>query len=129
VAVDRRPDGRPDPRRALGDAGEDAVARWYVDAGYRVLDRNWRCREGELDVVVARGPVLVFCEVKTRRSTAFGIPAEAVTITKQRRLRTLAVRWLDAHPDARARTLRFDVASVLVPRGAPVSIEVIEGAF
>ena len=76
------------------------MARWYADAGYRVLDRNWRCREGELDVVVARGSVLVFCEVKTRRSTAFGVPAEAVTVTKQRRLRTLAMRWLDAHPDS-----------------------------
>ena len=116
-------------RRTLGDAGERAVARWYVDAGYRVVDRNWRCREGELDVVVARDSLLVFCEVKTRRSTAFGIPAEAVTITKQRRVRALAVRWLDAHPDVRARTLRFDVASVLAPRDGEPVIDVIEGAF
>ena len=92
------------------------MASWYADAGYRVLDRNWRCREGELDVVVARDSVLVFCEVKTRRGTAFGSPAEAVTVTKQRRIRTLAMRWLDEHPEARARTLRFDVASVA--RGA-----------
>jgi putative endonuclease len=118
-----------DPRRALGTAGEDAVARWYADAGYRVLDRNWRCREGELDVVVARDSVLVFCEVKTRRGTGFGVPAEAVTFTKQRRLRTLAMRWLDSHPDARARTLRFDVASVLAPRDGVAVIDVIEGAF
>jgi putative endonuclease len=119
----------PDARRTLGDAGEDLVARWYADAGYRVLDRNWRCREGELDVVVARGPVLVFCEVKTRRTTAFGVPAEAVTATKQRRLRTLAMRWLDEHPGARARTLRFDVASVLAPRDGDPVIDVIEAAF
>ena len=105
------------------------MARWYADAGYRVLDRNWRCREGELDVVVARGPVLVFCEVKTRRTTAFGVPAEAVTATKQRRLRTLAMRWLDEHPGARARTLRFDVASVLAPRDGDPVIDVIEAAF
>ena len=118
-----------DPRRTLGDAGEDAVARWYAEAGYRVLDRNWRCREGELDLVVARAPVLVFCEVKTRRSTAFGVPAEAVTVTKQRRLRTLAMRWLDAHPAARAPTLRFDVASVLAVRDTTPVIEVIEAAF
>ena len=113
----------------LGDAGEDLVATWYTDAGYRVLDRNWRCREGELDVVVARDSVLVFCEVKTRRSTAFGSPAEAVTVTKQRRIRTLAMRWLDEHPAARARTLRFDVASVLAERGTPPVIDVIENAF
>jgi putative endonuclease len=118
-----------DRRRVLGDAGEDLVARWYADAGYRVLDRNWRCREGELDVVVARESVLVFCEVKTRRGTAFGSPAEAVTVTKQRRLRTLAIRWLDAHPEARARTLRFDVASVLAERGRAPVVEVIESAF
>ncbi len=113
----------------LGDAGEDLVAHWYADAGYRVLDRNWRCREGELDVVVARDSVLVFCEVKTRRSTAFGSPAEAVTVTKQRRIRMLAMRWLDEHPAARARTLRFDVASVLAERGIPPVIDVIEAAF
>jgi len=123
------PVGRSDSRRALGDAGEDLVARWYADAGYRVLDRNWRCREGELDVVVARAQVLVFCEVKTRRTTAFGVPAEAVTATKQRRLRTLAMRWLDEHPASRARTLRFDVASVLAPRDGEPVIDVIEGAF
>ncbi len=123
------PAGGPDARRTLGDAGEDLVARWYTDSGYRVLDRNWRCREGELDVVVARGEVLVFCEVKTRRTTAFGIPAEAVTATKQRRLRTLAMRWLDEHPATRARTLRFDVASVLAPRDGDPVIDVIEAAF
>jgi putative endonuclease len=73
--------------------------------------------------------VLVFCEVKTRRTTAFGVPAEAVTATKQRRLRTLAMRWLDEHPGARARTLRFDVASVLAPRDGDPVIDVIEAAF
>jgi putative endonuclease len=119
----------PDARRTLGDSGEELVARWYAAAGYRVLDRNWRCREGELDVVVARGPELVFCEVKTRRSHAFGVPAEAVTFTKQRRLRTLAMRWLDAHPEARAPSLRFDVAAVLAERGRPPVIDVIEAAF
>jgi putative endonuclease len=118
-----------DARRALGAAGEDVVAQWYTDAGYRVLDRNWRCREGELDLVVARPGSVVFCEVKTRRSTAFGSPAEAVTITKQRRLRTLAARWLAEHPEARARELRFDVASVLATRGTAPVIDVIEGAF
>ena len=118
-----------DPRRTLGDAGEEAVARWYARAGYEVIDRNWHCREGELDLVVAGASVLVFCEVKTRRSTAFGVPAEAVTLTKQRRLRTLARQWLAAHPDRRARTLRFDVASVLAARGAEPVIDVIENAF
>jgi putative endonuclease len=123
------PDPRPDPRRTLGAAGEDAVAAWYVGAGYQLVDRNWRCREGEIDLVVSRVGELVFCEVKTRRSTAFAAPVEAVTTTKQRRLRVLASRWLSTHHDVRARELRFDVASVLAPRGAAPVIEVIVGAF
>jgi putative endonuclease len=118
-----------DPRRALGAAGEERVARWYVASGYQVVDRNWRCREGELDLVVARGHDLVFCEVKTRRSTAFGAPVEAVTTTKQRRLRVLASRWLAAHPEVHARNLRFDVASVLAITGSDPVVEVYEAAF
>ena len=121
-----------DARRALGAAGERAVAEWYVDAGYEIVDRNWRCREGELDLVVARGDEIVFCEVKTRRGVAFGAPVEAVTVTKQRRLRVLAIRWLGEHPDRRTRgagTLRFDVASVLAVRGTAPVIDVIEAAF
>ena len=69
----------PDRRRALGAAGEDVAAAWYRAAGYEVLARNWRCREGELDLVVAGSGVVVFCEVKTRRGDAFGLPSEAVT--------------------------------------------------
>jgi putative endonuclease len=118
-----------DPRRALGDAGEAAVARWYEERGYAVVDRNWRCRDGELDLVLAHTGVIVFCEVKTRRGTSYGTPVEAVTIAKQRKLRTLALRWLADHPDRHARDLRFDVASVLAPRDGAVQIDVIEAAF
>ena len=118
----------PDPRRALGGSGEDIAAAWYEDRGYRVLDRNWRCREGELDLVVAGDGVVAFCEVKTRRSDAFGAPFEAVTVTKQRRLRVLAARWLDGHPQ-RGAQLRFDVASVYARRGYATRIDVIEAAF
>ena len=122
-----------DARRALGAAGERAVAEWYAGAGYEIVDRNWRCREGELDLVAARGDEIVFCEVKTRRGDAFGTPFEAVTVTKQRRLRTLAMRWLSEHR-VRAGELRFDVAAVRVrsTRGAGSEvdeIEVLEAAF
>jgi putative endonuclease len=104
------------------------VAAWYEAAGYRILERNWRCREGELDLVVSRGRTVVFCEVKTRRSTRFGAPVEAVTAAKQRRVRTLALQWLAAQSD-RGRDLRFDVASVLFPlEGKPV-VEVLEAVF
>ena len=118
-----------DRRRALGAAGEAAVERWYVEAGYRLLDRNWRCREGELDLVLGGPREIVFCEVKTRRSDAYGTPVEAVTSVKQRRLRVLASRWLADHPDVRAGALRFDVASVLAAYDAPMVIEVLEAAF
>jgi putative endonuclease len=88
-----------------------------------VLARNWRCREGELDLVVRRQRTIVFCEVKARSSDAFGLPIEAVTGDKRKRLRVLAAKWLDESP-LRAKEIRFDVVAVL--RG---EIEVFEGAF
>ena len=112
-----------DRRRAFGAAGEERAAAWYRARGYRVLDRNWRCREGELDLVVARGRALVIVEVKARRSDRFGTPAEAVTPTKQRRLRGLALRWIEA-TGARPTSIRFDVVAILGDQ-----LEVIEGAF
>jgi putative endonuclease len=118
----------PDGRRHLGAFGEDAVARWYEDRGYEVVDRNWRVREGELDLVLRHGRTIVFCEVKTRRGDAYGSPFDAVTVAKQRRLRTLALRWLAEHP-VRAATLRFDVAAVRAGRAGPAEIEVLSDAF
>jgi putative endonuclease len=110
---------------ATGNQGEDAAARWYEAHGYAVLARNWRCQDGELDLIVARQGELVFCEVKTRASTRYGTPAEAVTSTKQRRLRRLAARYLaEAAPPGHRRALRFDVASVLAGE-----VEIIEAAF
>jgi putative endonuclease len=111
-----------DARRAFGQAGEDRAAAWYAARGYTVLARNWRCREGELDLVVRRGRTLVFVEVKARRTDRFGIPAEAVTPLKQRRLRTLARRYLEASGAHGA--LRFDVVSILDGH-----LSVIEAAF
>jgi putative endonuclease len=103
--------------------GEGLAADAYVRAGHEILDRNWRCRDGELDLVVGIGDVIVFCEVKTRSSTAFGVPAAAVTPAKQRRIRHLAMRWLDEH-DVYARSLRFDVAAVL-----DGSVDIVQAAF
>jgi putative endonuclease len=111
-------------RRALGVSGEDLAAAWYQTRGYAVLARNWRTREGEIDLVVERRRDLVFCEVKTRTSGAFGAPAEAVSATKQARIRRLAASWMRSGVGPAPRSVRFDVASVM--GGA---VEVLEGAF
>jgi len=110
-------------RRALGATGEQLAADWYRAQGYEVLARNWRCREGELDLVVRKGRTIAFCEVKARTTAAFGVPAEAVTYRKRQRLRVLALRWLEETGGGGAH-LRFDVAAVLGGH-----LEVIEGAF
>lgn len=112
-----------DRRRALGGSGEAAAAAWYEARGYEVLARNWRVREGEIDLVVRRDGTVVVCEVKARTTTAFGVPAEAVTPAKRRRLRQLAALWLQGS-GVRPAEVRFDVASVLAGE-----VEVIEGAF
>jgi putative endonuclease len=116
--------GVTDPRKELGTFGESLVAAWYERSGFLIVDRNWRIRAGELDLVVAHQRLLVFCEVKTRSSDAFGRAAEAVTPAKQRRLRMLAMAWLAAHPDVHPSSLRFDVASL-----TGVEVEVITAAF
>jgi len=110
-------------RRALGAAGEELAAAWYRDRGYAVVARNWRVREGELDIVAHRGHVLVFCELKTRRSDAYGSPAAAVTADKQARIRRLASIYLRSE-GVRPRHIRFDVAAVLAGR-----LTMIERAF
>ena len=112
----------------LGVHGERIAEAFLTGAGLRVLDRNWRCREGELDIVARDGDVLVFCEVKTRRGIGYGHPVEAVTVAKQRRLRTLAQRWLAAH-DEHAPELRFDVVGVLVRPARPALVTNLRGAF
>ena len=111
-------------RRALGISGEALAAQWYEREGYEVVVRNWRCREGELDLIVRKGREFVFCEVKTRTTDAFGLPAEAVTRDKQARIRRLAARCLSEDAPLRPRSIRFDVAAIL---GGEV--EILEGAF
>jgi putative endonuclease len=112
----------------LGSHGERIAAAYLTGSGLRVLDRNWRCREGELDIVAREGDALVFCEVKTRRGVGYGLPVEAVTFAKQRKLRVLAQRWLAAH-DEHAPDLRFDVVGVLVRTSGPAVVTHLRAAF
>ena len=110
-------------RREIGVSGEDLAAAWYLAQGYEVLERNWRCRDGELDLILRNGRQVVFCEVKHRSGVGCGMPAEAITREKKQRIRHLAARWLqDAKP--RPAEIRFDVAAVL-----DGELEMIEGAF
>lgn len=109
---------------AVGAYGERVAAQRLADAGYEVLDRNWRCDAGELDIV-ARDPVageIVFVEVKTRSGGAFGHPAEAVVGAKLARLRRLAARWLAEH-DVHAAGVRIDVVAVWPQRSGPARVE------
>jgi putative endonuclease len=121
-----------DARTSIGARGEDAAADRYLGAGYRVLARNWRCRLGEIDLVLARGPLLVVCEVKARRGSGLGGPFEAVTARKQEKLRRLAQAYLLAESRSLARIgvgdVRFDVASATVA-GDEVVLHVYEDAF
>src|SRR3954467_5614079 len=98
-------------RLAMGGYGEASAARFLVGQGMVVLDRNWRCELGEIDLVLRDGDALVVCEVKTRTSAAFGSPFEAVTPAKLARLRRLAARWL-ADRGVCVNDVRFDLVGV-----------------
>lgn len=120
-------DGQLHPHLETGRVGEDAACRWYLGQGYDVVARNWRCRVGELDLVLERSGLLVFCEVKSRRGTRFGMPYEAVHATKQRKLRLVAEAYLEAR-GGWAGPIRFDVASVSAGSGGH-RVHVFEDAF
>jgi putative endonuclease len=112
----------------LGRAGEQVAVEHLVARGLVVLARNWRRREGELDVVATDGYSLVVCEVKTRSGVGYGLPVEAVTRTKAARIRRLAQQWL-AESRARWVEVRFDVVAVLLVPGRAPQVEHYEGAF
>ncbi|KIH97949.1 hypothetical protein LP52_16650 [Streptomonospora alba] len=113
-------------RAELGLRGEEAAAAYLVRRGLRILARNWRCPEGEIDIVAGQGATIIVAEVKTRTSLRFGSPLEAVTATKRRRLRRLARRWAAAHR-AGGRPMRIDVVCVLVLHGDRVFVRHHQG--
>ncbi|HEY3531058.1 MAG TPA: YraN family protein [Nocardioides sp.] len=117
------PSGR---RQALGRYGESVAARHLADQGMVVLDRNWRCEAGEIDLVLRDGAVLVVCEVKTRTSDAYGTPHEAITPDKLDRLKRLGALWAEAHQVRPAET-RIDLVAVHKAQRGAAAVEHVPG--
>jgi putative endonuclease len=115
-------------RRAIGAYGERVAADHLRSLGLVLLERNWRCSDGEVDLILRDGDDVVFCEVKTRRSGLFGTPAEAVDHRKVRKLRQLAGRWLDESA-VRPREIRFDVVEVFPQQRGATRVAYIRAAF
>jgi putative endonuclease len=113
---------------ALGISGENLAREELERRGYAVLATRYRTRVGEIDIVARDGDTLVFVEVKTRTSEDFGIPAEAVTWRKQRRIVTMA-RWYLSEKGLHGTLCRFDVVTVLCRRGLLPLVEVLKNAF
>ncbi|WP_041841405.1 YraN family protein [Actinoplanes friuliensis] len=115
-------------RKAVGAYGERMAEEHLRAQGLVVLARNWRCADGEIDLILRDGDDVVFCEVKTRRGDRFGTPAEAIGPAKVRRLRRLAAHWLSESP-VRPHEIRFDVVAVLPQRRGATVVEHVRAAF
>lgn len=112
--------------RGLGERGERRAGEYLVEQGLRIVERNWRCRAGEIDIIAREGPTLVFCEVKTRSGLAFGVPLGAITDRKRMRLRRLASQYL-ADTGGHRGPVRIDAIGILWPRSGPPVIEHVRG--
>lgn len=112
----------------LGRRGEKLAADHLVASGYAIIDRNWRCTHGEIDIVATYEGELVFVEVKTRSSVAFGHPFEAITVRKLARLRRLAAAWCQSHPGSHDR-IRIDAIAIIAPTHGLIEIEHLERVF
>jgi putative endonuclease len=110
----------------LGKSGEQAAAEYLEASGLRILDRNWRCADGEIDIVAVERHTLVVCEVKSRSGMRYGSPLEAVSRAKRARLRRLAVQWLNAH-GVRFDQVRIDVVGLVYEGTGGFTIEHIRG--
>jgi len=105
----------------LGRLGEDLAARHLSEQGCTILERNWRCSAGELDIIARDGDTLIICEVKTRSSTRFGTPLEAVTADKAARMQRLGYAWMREH-GVKSSEVRFDVVAIVRPPGSGTTI-------
>ena len=122
---------RDPDRTELGALGERLAAKYLEKKGYRILERNFRCRMGEIDLIALRGSDLVFTEVKLRKDASHGEAREFVTASKQRKLLMTAEYYLSARPWAQEPQARFDVIEVYAPQGTKENCTIcqLENAF
>jgi putative endonuclease len=113
---------------ALGRRGEAIAARHLEACGLSIVDRNWRCNQGEIDLVARDGVETVFVEVKTRSGVGFGHPLESITVAKLARLRRLAAAWCEAHAGPHDR-IRIDAIAIIAPRSGEVTVEHLQRVF
>lgn len=113
-------------KQALGRYGESVAARHLTEAGMTVVARNWRCDEGEIDLVLREGPVLVVCEVKARTGDGCGTPHQAVDAAKLDRLQRLARRWMTAH-EVICDDVRIDLVAVVPQRRGAALVDHVRG--
>ena len=123
-----RQSARPSAPALLGKRGEDIACAYLVSRGYEVIERNWRCRAGEIDIVARQESSLVVVEVKARSSCSAGHPFEAITAAKFARLRALAGYWCAAQNETFA-TVRIDVIAVLISGVRPATVEHLAGVW
>ncbi len=115
-------------RLALGAYGEEVAAAYLHEQGYTLIERNFRCPLGEIDIIAKKSHDLIFVEVKTRRSLSFGLPQDAVGIQKQRQI-IRSAQWYLKKPGVSRQHPRFDVIAILVRPGHPPEINHIQNAF
>ena len=123
-----RLDDRMAAKDTLGRRGEQLATDYLVGTGMVLVERNWRCALGEIDLVLRDGRETVFVEVKTRAGLGYGHPLEAITVAKLARLRRLAGAWCEAHP-GEAASIRIDAVAVVAPRGGGVTVEHLRRVF
>lgn len=114
-------------KQVLGKYGEDLAAQYLYDRGYQIVDRNWRCSTGEIDLVALHHGRYIFVEVKTRNGTGFGHPFEAITSNKVSRMRKLVAQWCIANEKAGV-SVRLDAIAVLIS-GGRVAVEHLKQVF
>ncbi len=124
----RRQSERPSPQSLLGKRGEDIAAHYLLARGYEVIDRNWRCSAGEIDIVARHENSLVVVEVKTRSSLSAGHPFEAITAIKLARLRSLSGLWCAAQSHTFS-SVRIDAIAVLMHSSQPATVEHLTGVW